>query len=68
MNEVHEPLSSRALASTDEPSGAFTNTRQVMSSNLNCKQVVAGMDPTLTLPRALVIASDVTWLSRCRIV
>ena len=35
MNEADEALSRMALASTDEPSGALTMTRQVMSSEFD---------------------------------
>ena len=36
MKDADEALSSRAMASTKEPSGAVISTRQVISSVLDC--------------------------------
>ena len=46
MKEAQEALSNRALASTDEPPGALTNTRQVISNRFERKQAAAGLEPT----------------------
>ena len=41
MKEVDEPLSNNALASTEDPSGAMTSTRQVMRRALDLSLTAA---------------------------
>ena len=45
MNDADEALSSNALASTDEPSGAVISTRQVISKVLD-RNFIAAFDDT----------------------
>lgn len=59
MNEADEALSNSALASTDEPSGVRTDTRQVMSNALDFS-FTAVLEDTLvaSLSSPLVFSTD----------